>query len=199
MDGGRTTTRQYSEYSDFFTLYTTRTRVRSRYRPTSAGVHPSQTGRTRRETRAGFWSGVYPGLPVVVDTNVEQEVGQLAIGYLRRRVYTETVSGISHGSVPCLHQTDGPDSTTAGSDIPEGHADRPPEVEYSERLTSAKRQDEGWTEALCSPHMELEMAVIQLQRDVEDCRSELELARKWTPAVTLRPQRRSGFTSTLVP
>ena len=43
------------------------------------------------------------------------------------------------------------------------------------------------------------MAVIQLQRDVEDCRSELELARKWTAAVTLRPQRRSGFTSTLVP
>ena len=38
--------------------------------------------------------------------NVEQEVGQPAIGYLRRRVYTETVGGISHGSVPCLHQTD---------------------------------------------------------------------------------------------
>ena len=38
--------------------------------------------------------------------NVEREVGQPAIGYLRRRVYTETVGGISHGSVPCLHQTD---------------------------------------------------------------------------------------------
>ena len=36
-----------------------------------------------------------------------------------------------------------------------------------------------------APHMKLEMAVIQLQRDVEDCRSELELARKRTPAVTL--------------
>ena len=47
--------------------------------------------------------------------------------------------------------------------------------------------------------MELERAVIQLQRDIEDCRSELELARKWTPAVTLRPQRRSGFTSTPIP
>ena len=52
---------------------------------------------------------------------------------------------------------------------------------------------------LCSPNMELEMAVIQLQRDVDDCRTELELARKQTPAVTLRPQRRSGFTSTPVP
>ena len=37
---------------------------------------------------------------------------------------------------------------TSGSDIPEGHADRPPEIEYSERLTSAKRQDEGGTERL---------------------------------------------------
>ena len=43
------------------------------------------------------------------------------------------------------------------------------------------------------------MAVIQLQRDVEDCRSELEVARKQTSAVTRRPQRRSGFTSTPVP
>ena len=98
-----------------------------------------------------------------------------------------------------LFTSDGPDSTTSGSDIPEGHADRPPEVEYSERLTSAKRQDEGRTEGLCSPHMELEMAVIQLQRDVEDCHSELELARKQTSAVTRLPQRRSGFMSTPVP
>ena len=42
-----------------------------------------------------------------------------------------------------LFTSDGPDSTTSGSDIPEGHSDRHPEVEYSERLTSAKRQDEG--------------------------------------------------------
>ena len=51
----------------------------------------------------------------------------------------------------------------------------------------------------CSPNMELEMAVIQLQRDVDECRTELELARKQTLVVILRPQRRSGFTSTPVP
>ena len=96
-----------------------------------------------------------------------------------------------------LFTSDRPDSTTSGSDIPEGHADRPPEIKYSERLTAAKWQDEGGTERLCSPNMELEMAVIQLQRD--ECRAELELARKHTPAVTLRPQRRSGFTSMPVP
>ena len=84
-----------------------------------------------------------------------------------------------------MFTSDKPDSTTSGSDIPEGHADRPPEVEY--------------TEGLCSPNWELEMAVIQLQKDFDDCRTEFELARKHTPAVALRPQRRSGFTSTPVP
>ena len=84
-----------------------------------------------------------------------------------------------------MFTSDKPDSTRSGSDIPEGHADRPPEVEY--------------TEGLCSPNWELEMAVIQLQKDFYDCRTEFELARKHTPAVALRPQRRSGFTSTPVP
>ena len=110
--------------------------------------------------------------------------------------------GDSRWDIPrkrALFTSDRPDSTTSGSAIPEGHADRPPEVKYSERLTSARRQDEGGTEGLCSPHMELEMAVIQLQRDVEDCRSELELARKKISAVTRQPPRRSGFTSTPVP
>ena len=43
------------------------------------------------------------------------------------------------------------------------------------------------------------MAVIRLQKDFDDCRTELELARKHTPAVALRPPRRLGFTSTPVP
>ena len=41
--------------------------------------------------------------------------------------------------------------------------------------------------------------MVRLQKDVDDCRTELELARKHTPAVALRPPRRSGFTSTPVP
>ena len=49
------------------------------------------------------------------------------------------------------------------------------------------------------PLIRLEMAVSQLQRDVEDCHAERELARNQTPAVTLRPQRRSGYASTPVP
>ena len=43
------------------------------------------------------------------------------------------------------------------------------------------------------------MAVIRLQKDFDDCRREFELARKHTPAVALRPPRRSGFTKTPVP
>ena len=98
-----------------------------------------------------------------------------------------------------LFTSDGPDSTTSGSDIPEGYADMPPELEYSEGLLSRRPQDDGRTERLYSPSMDLEKAVIQLQKEVDDCRTELELARKQTPSVALRPPRRSGFTSTPVP
>ena len=37
--------------------------------------------------------------------NVEREVGQPSIVYPKRRLYAETVGGISHGSVPCLRPT----------------------------------------------------------------------------------------------
>ena len=89
-----------------------------------------------------------------------------------------------------LFTSDGPDSTTS---------DRPPDIEYSERLISRRPQDKGGTEGLCSPNMELEMAVIRLQIFFDDCHTELELTRKHTPAVAVRPPRWSGFTSTPVP
>ena len=52
---------------------------------------------------------------------------------------------------------------------------------------------------LCSPTMELERAVIQTQKDFDDCRTEFELTRKHTLAVDLRPPRQARFTSTSVP
>ena len=79
---------------------------------------------------------------------------------------------------------------TSGSDIPEGSADRPAEVEDSEGLISKRPKDEGETLRLYSPSTELEKAVMQLQKDVDDCRTELELARKQTPAVA--PGLRNG-------
>ena len=98
-----------------------------------------------------------------------------------------------------MFTSDGTDSTTIGSNTPESHADRPPEVKCSEGLITDKRQSAGGAERLCSSHTQLEMAVNQLHRDVEECRTERELARNQTPAVTLRPQRWSGYTSTPVP
>ena len=84
-----------------------------------------------------------------------------------------------------LFTSDGPDSLTSGSDIPEGHTDRPPETES--------------TEGLCSPTWELEVAVSRLQKELKDCFTDFEIAKKQTTAVTTRPQSRSGFTSTPVP
>ena len=98
-----------------------------------------------------------------------------------------------------LFTSDGPDSLTSSCDILEGHADRPPEVEYSEELISRRPKEDGGTQGLCSPSTELEKAVMQPQKDLDDCRSELELARKQTPAVAPRPPKRSGFTSMPVP
>ena len=95
-----------------------------------------------------------------------------------------------------LLTSDGPDSmtsgTTSGSDIPEGHSDRPPEVEYSDILISRRPQDESGIEGQCSPSRQLEIAVVRLQKDIDDYRTELELTRKQTPAVAPRHPRRSG-------
>ena len=98
-----------------------------------------------------------------------------------------------------LLTSNGPDSTTSVSGTPEGHTDRPPEVEYSKRRMTEKRQDEGGTERLGSPHMTLEMAVTQLQKDLDYCRTEFEITRKLTPAINRQPPRQAGFTSTSVP
>ena len=66
--------------------------------------------------------------------------------------------------------SDGPDSTTSVSDIPEGHSDRPPEVEYSDIRISGRPQDDSGTEELCSPSRQLEIAVVRLQKDIDDYR-----------------------------
>ena len=47
--------------------------------------------------------------------------------------------------------------------------------------------------------MTLEMAVIQLQKYLDDCHTEFEITRKLTPVVNCRPPTQAGFTSTPVP
>ena len=67
--------------------------------------------------------------------NVEQG-GRPAVD----RIPEETVAHRdSRWDIPrkrALFTSDEPDSTTFGSDIPEGHADRPPEVGYSDKPIS---------------------------------------------------------------
>ena len=76
--------------------------------------------------------------------------------------------------------SDGPDSTTSGSDIPEGHYDRPPEEEYSDIPTSGRPHVGYVAEGLCSPIRQLEKAVVWLQQDMTDYRTALRL-RTQTP------------------
>ena len=94
-----------------------------------------------------------------------------------------------------LFTSDEPDSTTL-SGTQEGHIDRPPDVEYAKRQMTEKRQDKGGTERLGSSHMALEMAVTQLQKYLDDCRTEFEITRILTPAINRQQPRRAGFTST---
>ena len=98
-----------------------------------------------------------------------------------------------------LFVSDGPDSMTSGSDILEGHYDRPQEEEYSDIPNSGRPHDVHVSEELCSPSRQLEKAVVRLQQDIADYRKELKLNRTQTPAVSTRPPKRSGFTSTSVP
>ena len=197
MDGGMTTKRQYSEYSDFFS-----TQRESEY---DQHTDPHQwestqvedddawtfTHRTEQPARMGY-TQVEDDDVWTFTQRTEQPAsckrragGRPAINRILEETGVHKDSRWDSPRKRALFTSDGPDSTTSGSDIPEGHADRPPEIKYSERLTAAKRQDEGGTKRLCSPNMELEMAVIQLQRDVDECRTEIELAKKQTPAVTM--------------
>ena len=98
-----------------------------------------------------------------------------------------------------LFVSDGPDSTTSGSDILEGHYDRPPEEGYSDISNSGRPHDVHVAEELCSPSRQLQKAVVRLQPDIADYSAELKLNRTHTPAVSIRPLKRSGFTSTSVP
>ena len=98
-----------------------------------------------------------------------------------------------------LFVSDGPDSTTSGSDILEGHYDRPPEEGYSDIPNSGRPHDVHVAEELCSLSRQLETAVVRLQQDIADYRAELKLNRTQTPAVSTQPPKWSGFTSTSVP
>ena len=213
MDGGTTTKRQYSEYSDFFFTqrepeYDQDTDLHQR-----ESTQVKRDGRRKLDSGLGYtqdylsrWTHEDYVDPDSVSQQTEQPAGRKrSVGGRPAgdQIPDETaIHRDSRWDIPrkrALFKSDGPDSTTSGSDTPESHADRPPDVEYSERLMTEKRQDEGGTERLCSPHIKLEMAVIQLQKDFDDCLTEFEITRKLTPSVDRRPPRQARSTSTPVP
>ena len=98
-----------------------------------------------------------------------------------------------------LFVSDGPDSTTSGSDILEGHYERPLEDGYSDIPNSGRPHDVHSEEELCSPSRQLEEAVVRLQQDIADYRTELRHNRTQAPAISTWPPKRSGFTWTSVP
>ena len=124
MDGGRTTKRQYSEYSDFFLHNENQSTIKiqtyiSGNPPKSDGADktgdasrilvwgtPRTTGRGGHMRISSIRTQSVSGQNSRWAANVEREVGQPAIGYLKKRADSETVGGISRGSVPYLHQTD---------------------------------------------------------------------------------------------
>ena len=121
MDGGRTTKRQYSEYSDFLS-----TQRESEY-DQDTDLHQWESTQVRRDGRDGrrepdsglghtqdYRTGYTDDDDWTFTQRTEQPVGrkrragvdQPSIVYRKRQVYPETVGGIAHGSVPCLRPTD---------------------------------------------------------------------------------------------
>ena len=179
MDNRRTTTRQYSEYSDLFSTQREREYDQDTDLPRRESTRISWDGRDgRREPDSGLghtqdYRTRYTDDDWTFTQRTEQPAGRKRRAGGRpaaNRIPEETVvhrySWWDITRKRALFTSDGPDSTTSGSDIPEGYADRPPE--YSEGLISRRPQDDGGTERLYSPSIDLEKAVIQLQKEVDD-------------------------------
>ena len=195
MDSGRTTTRQYSEYSDFF-QHNENERTISMQTFLSGSPHKSdgvdETGDvnrtlvwvTHRIAGCGGHTIIgsirthsFSGQNSRRAANVEREVSQPSIGYMKRWLHTGTVGGISHGSVPCLHPT--------------SRIVRRLVVTFRRATQIGRRRLGIQTNRFPDD--------LKMQKDFDDCSTEFELTRKHTQAVALRPPRRSGFTKRPVP
>ena len=89
-----------------------------------------------------------------------------------------------------LFTSDGTYSGSSESDTSEGHVVRPPEGQYTTGRRTDEGHDEDGVEELGYSHKTLERVVTQLQQELNDCRTELEITKRLPPA---------RFTSTAVP
>ena len=111
--------------------------------------------------------------------------------------WRENQWGIPHKRA--LFISNEPNSTSSNSDITKGHYVGPSDDGYHGVAQSGLLQEVDSQEEIYSPNRQLEAAVVQLQQDIADYRTELRLNRTQSPAIPSRPTKRSGFTSTLVP
>ena len=84
-----------------------------------------------------------------------------------------------------LFTSDGTYSGSSESDNSEGHVDRPPEGQYDTGQRTEEGHDEDGMEQLGFPHKKLERAVTQLRQELNDCRAELEITKRLSPALAV--------------
>ena len=92
-------------------------------------------------------------------------------------------------------------SGSSESDTSEGHVVRPPEGQYDTGRRTEGRHDKDGMEELSFPHRTIERVVTQLRQELNDCRTELEITKRLSPAPAVNRQqsRQARFTSTPVP
>ena len=106
-------------------------------------------------------------------------------GQMDDRIPGITGIGSSQWDFPrrrALFTSDGIYSGSYRNDTSEGHIVRPPEGQNGTDRGTKGRQFEDCVEELGFPRKTLERAVTQLQKELDDCRTEFEITRKQTPA-----------------
>ena len=219
MDDVRTMTREYRQYPEYSEFYSTervdqtgRFGDRPQRESTQVRWH-GQDGSREPDSGIGYthdhqarWADDGWVEPDSFAPTTSQPTGRKRRARSRsavRRIPDGTVQRRDNQwGIPrkrALFVSDGPDSTTSGSDVLEGHYGGPPDDGYPGIANSRRPQEVHSQEELHSPSRQLEEAVVRLQQDIADYRTELGLNRTQTPAISTRPTKRSGFTSTPVP
>ena len=149
MNSRITMTRQYSEYSNFFSTQREREYERDTELPQREstqvvwggwdGRREPDSGLGRRQDYRTRWTDDDWVDPDSFAQKTEQPAGRKrrAGGWsaINRIPDWTVLRRDSQWDIPrkrALFTSDGLDSTTSRSDIPESHSDRPPEVEYSD-------------------------------------------------------------------
>ena len=181
MDDVRTMTReyrQYPEYSEFFSTRRVDDTGRFGDRPQRESTQVKwggQDGRREPDSGIGYtqdhrtrWTDDSWVEPDSFAPNTAQPTGRKHRAGGRsamKRIPDGTVHRRDNQwGIPrkrALFVSEGSDSTTSGSDILEGHYERPPEDGHSDIPNSGRPHDVQSEEELCSPSRQLEEAVVK--------------------------------------